>query len=407
MASGRSDQDDVDTRQLTPAQRERRKRTYGIFAALVACAVCGLVGYTLGRRHRPRSKKTVVQSELDKRPTTTIPSPPEPPPVSEPPLARLVGAAALHEKTRVDVRFATAVDLEQAADPKHYAIEPEVEITKAAIAADGQTVTLTTSPLEHDTDYRLTIQGIEMPPPTPKDAEATFRYLDTRRSVNGLIALYDFEEAEGEIVHDVSRVGEPLDLKIREPGDTQWIPGGIAIQQDTLLAGDGTATKLITAWRASNALTLEAWLAPANTTQAGPARIITLSRGGAVRNFTLGQQGGAYYIRLRSSKRDANGEPPVVSKGGVATALTHVVYTRDADGKVELWINGQLNAEATVPGDFSNWLDFPFGLANEFDTARTWLGELHLVALYARALTAEEIARNWKAGPEGKTVRPQ
>jgi len=70
-----------------------------------------------------------------------------------------------------------------------------------------------------------------------------------------------------------------------------------------------------------------------------------------------------------------------------------------------VWIDGELNVTATVDGDLSNWAAFPFGLANEFDTTRTWLGELHLVALYARALTPDEIDQNWKAGPEGKTPR--
>ena len=43
------------------------------------------------------------------------------------------------------------------------------------------------------------------------------------------------------------------------------------------------------------------------------------------------------------------------------------------------------------------------GLADDLDQTH----QRHLVALYARALTPEEVARNWKAGPEGKTVRPE
>jgi 4-hydroxy-3-methylbut-2-enyl diphosphate reductase IspH len=38
-------------------------------------------------------------------------------------------------------------------------------------------------------------------------------------------------------------------------------------------------------------------------------------------------------------------------------------------------------------------------LANEENADRRWLGSVHLVAIYARALTPEEVARNFDAGP--------
>ena len=46
-----------------------------------------------------------------------------------------------------------------------------------------------------------------------------------------------------------------------------------------------------------------------------------------------------------------------------------------------------------------------FALANELTFDRPWLGEFHLVALYARALSPTEVQQNLKAGPEGKTSR--
>jgi len=405
----RSPQDDIDTRALTPAQRERRNRTYSVLLAVALCAAFGLVGYTLGRRHRPRRSKTLVESEMAKPPTalpatSTAPAPAPAPPAQ--PQARIEDVEATLAKTQIRVRFATRVDKAAAEMTGSYTIEPDVMVIAAELADDGRTVTLTTSPLEHGTEYHLTVSRLEMAPAVPGDSQATFRYLDTRRVTGGLVALYGFEEAEGDTVHDSSRVGEPLDLKIREPEKTRWVPGGIEIRESTLIHSDGDADKLLRAFRAANAITIEAWLRPANTTQGGPSRIATFSRGPSVRNFTLGQEGANYIVRLRTTERDANGEPLVPTRGGVAQALTHAVYTRNADGKVNLYLNGQFNAMATVPGDFSNWAPFPFGLANEFDATRTWLGQLHLVALYARALTAEEVEQNWKAGPEGKTPRP-
>ncbi len=63
-------------------------------------------------------------------------------------------------------------------------------------------------------------------------------------------------------------------------------------------------------------MTIEAWVKPANTTQSGPARIVTLSRDPGSRNFTLGQKAGAYEVRFRTTSTSANGEPALSSPGG-------------------------------------------------------------------------------------------
>ena len=53
----------------------------------------------------------------------------------------------------------------------------------------------------------------------------------------------------------------------------------------------------------------------------------------------------------------------------------------------------------TIAGDLSNWDDtYPLSLANEADGIRPWLGELHLVAFYDRALDANEVSQNFSAG---------
>ncbi len=88
----------------------------------------------------------------------------------------------------------------------------------------------------------------------------------------------------------------------------------------------------------------------------------------------------------------------------LAPRLTHVVYTRGADGTACLYLNGSAASAGPIRGDLSNWDEgMRFGLANEVSDDRTWLGELHLVAVYGRALSAEEIARHFDAGPGGDT----
>jgi hypothetical protein len=90
----------------------------------------------------------------------------------------------------------------------------------------------------------------------------------------------------------------------------------------------------------------------------------------------------------------------VVAQGTASTALTHVVYTRDAAGNATIYVDGTAVAATTINGDFSNWdTTFPLLLANEGILNRPWLGEFYLVAIYDQALTVAEVNQNFLAGP--------
>ena len=207
------------------------------------------------------------------------------------------------------------------------------------------------------------------------------------------LALYIFDEGSGSIVHDRSNVGPPLDLNIKDTSRTSWLAGGgLSVDKATIISGTGTR-KIIDAVKASNAISIEAWIKPAKTTQDGPARIVTLSANTGSRDFTLGQQQAAYDVRLRSTATDNNGLPSLTSPPGtLSTSLTHVVYTRDKNGTANLYINGSKQSKKTVLGDFSNWdTQHGFALANELTKDRPWLGELYLVAIYDRALDATDV----------------
>ncbi len=135
-------------------------------------------------------------------------------------------------------------------------------------------------------------------------------------NVEAPLVLYTFEKGDGTAVRDVSGEGDPLDLTIADPGAVEWLDGGgLAVRQPTLLASSGPATKLIQAIRRTGAVTVEVWIRPANATQRGPARVLTLSRDTGQRNFTLGQERVAYVMRYRTTATSQNGEPPLWSPG--------------------------------------------------------------------------------------------
>lgn len=226
----------------------------------------------------------------------------------------------------------------------------------------------------------------------------------------GLLTEYHFDAESGSLIADVSGLAPALDLTIADPTRVAWLEcGGLSFEDATLAESSGAATKLTQAITASQALTLEAWLQTADLAQNGPARIATLSDDGSNRNLTLAQDGSTYVVRLRTTTNGINGTNVVTQSqaGSVVTELTHVLYTRAADGTAKIWINGLLAVENTVDGDLSNWdPNYAFGLANELNDPRPWLGALHLVAVYDRALSETEVQQNFNAGIPPSSTNP-
>lgn len=219
-----------------------------------------------------------------------------------------------------------------------------------------------------------------------------------------LQALYLFDAERGDMIQDRSGVGQPLDLKIDQPSAVQWKEGVLVVRASTKISSSAPAKKIIEAVEHSNSLTIEAWIRPANDRQKGPARMISLSADTNQRNLTVGQESKKYEVRLRTTSTSGNGIPSTeTSDHSAKTALTHLVFTRDASGAARIYVNGKQQASQKVPGNLSNWSkDFRLVLANENTGDRPWLGEFHLVALFNRALTANEIKQNFEAGTTSK-----
>jgi hypothetical protein len=209
--------------------------------------------------------------------------------------------------------------------------------------------------------------------------------------------LYAFDEGSGTTVNDVSGVGTPLNLTVANASAVTWLPGALSIDSNTLVQSAGTATKVIDACKSSNEVTVEGWVLPANLSQTGPAAIVTMSQNHVKRNVTLGQSGSAYSGQLRTSTTGQDGTQ--ANANNVATTnLTHVVYTRSSTGAVRIYVNGTLVTSATLTGNLSSWANYNLALGGELSGTRYWRGEMHLVAIYSRALTSTEVRQNWLAG---------
>lgn len=234
-----------------------------------------------------------------------------------------------------------------------------------------------------------------------------------RPALGGLQALYTFHEGrstasgpELNVVHDVSGADDPLDLRIDDMKEVRWTTDGLLVEGTTFIASSGPATRLIEAIRASNALTVEAWITPTKPDADARGRIVTISTDQEHRNFML-QQGAddksdLYLTRLRTFTPDGKDRQLTVQSPGesLKPRLTHLVYTRDAGGTGRLYLDGVERASDTLAGDCSRWNpNYPLVLAGERTDDHHFRGEYRQVAIYDRALTSAEISARFQAGP--------
>jgi hypothetical protein len=79
--------------------------------------------------------------------------------------------------------------------------------------------------------------------------------------------------------------------------------------------------------------------------------------------------------------------------------MRHIMVTVDATGAVTGYVDGQVALEGTVPANAPMaWQELPFVAINASDSGHPWAGDLALLAVYDRALSAEEVQHNFDIG---------
>ncbi|WP_433472214.1 LamG-like jellyroll fold domain-containing protein [Spirillospora sp. CA-142024] len=227
------------------------------------------------------------------------------------------------------------------------------------------------------------------------------------RPPSGLQALYRFDEGAGATVHDSSATGDPLHLSAAATQGMSWSPSGLTLTKPTLIRSGGPATKLNAAVKASNEISIEAWVKPVTGLLTnGQFNIFTVSSDAGHRNVTVQQRKGLLDSSsadawLRTDTTNEEGAPDLATPAGsLGAALTHLAYTRSSDGRTRIYINGRLQAEQTVGGSLAAWNDqFELALGDEITGGRAWLGTYRMLAVYSRALSAEEVAARFGSGP--------
>ncbi len=202
----------------------------------------------------------------------------------------------------------------------------------------------------------------------------------------------------------------PFDFRFtNKENQTKWLSGTTGIEfpgEGEVISGRSTEALFDRLVKGSG-LSLELWCAPANTTQHGPAVLISYSQAQRLRNFTVGQSGTGLIVMLRTERTNLNGMYPHlwVKNFFIDSAVLHLLITYD-HSKQAVYVNGQRRMKAEIPsGGFSNWdPGNRLVLGNDVAGDRPWLGRLFYVAVYDRALSDEEVRQCYLHGNDWLSV---
>lgn len=218
-----------------------------------------------------------------------------------------------------------------------------------------------------------------------------------------VVALWNFKTGQGNTAFDTSGIEPAINLSIQ--GSFNWVGGwGIQIIDGKAQGSTSSSKKLHDLIKATGEYSIEAWVAPANVTQEGPAVIVGYSASTTQRNFTLGQTLYNYEFLNRSSETDENGEPSLATPNAdevLQTALQHVVATFSPTEGRKLYVNGELVADEQTDtgGSLNDWNDtYAFVLGQEASGDRLWQGTYRMVAVHNRSLTEEQVIQNFDVG---------
>ncbi len=223
------------------------------------------------------------------------------------------------------------------------------------------------------------------------------------RFETNVIAKWEFQTGFGNIAYDTSGVSPLLDLTLS--GDFDWVGGwGIQLRGGKAQGSTANSRKLHDLLTATGEFSIETWIAPANVTQEGPARIISYSGGDDRRNFMLGQTLYNYDFLVRNDNTDANGDPSLSTRDAdedLQAALQHVVINYDGVNGRQIFVNGEFtdDADAIEPTLLNDWDDsFAFVIGSEVSGRFPFEGTVRMVAIHNRTLTQEQITSNFDAG---------
>lgn len=250
----------------------------------------------------------------------------------------------------------------------------------------------------------------------PTTYRALFNSTDVGRVSKGLVSLYTFDESDMAVdqgrVTDQTNEGRGVHLKIKRRDRVTYTDSALNFLRNTSAVSQRPATKITRRIAQRDSFTLEAWVDPTEL-RAGVRRIIAIEHDSRNVTASLG------LAKLRSGEvklattisTSLTGRSGVVLKtepvgpSGSGEDLVHIAVTRNKKGSVRVFLNGERVAGWRVKGGLLWGSQHRLSLGSRVDGGQSFLGELHLVAVYDRALRPKAVKRNFRAGPNPEVLR--
>jgi len=210
--------------------------------------------------------------------------------------------------------------------------------------------------------------------------------------------VYALDEGSGTVAHDGR--GD-LDLAIGDD-DSNWAPGGgLVFDGGSAPVRGDDAGGFVERVRASDQVTVEVWFSLDHLPQSGPARVLTLSDGisPGEMNVHLGVEDFGLSFRVLTDCDDFNW---TIAEDVLTPGDLHHVVASYRPGEIVMALDGDVVSRSRVrAGVLDGWNgEFPLVLGDEATGDRPMEGTIRRVSLYDRALTPEQIAEAYAAGPQ-------
>ena len=225
-------------------------------------------------------------------------------------------------------------------------------------------------------------------------------------SRKGLLFQWRDNKDSGQFVDGSGRL---RNVRLKTEGGARFGPNGEMHILGGAFVPDGAFNKEIRdACKKSDQIAIEAIVTTSRTPQFGPARIVSLSRNPAKRNFTLGQEGDRLVLRLQTSNTSRNGMDFKLAP--IQPGIPHHVLVAYKRGLLVCYVDGKIASQTSFErGTFDKWHGSSYSLifGNEVGGVRPWEGYLDGVAIYSRFIDAEEAVTKFKLASTRIAERPK
>lgn len=230
---------------------------------------------------------------------------------------------------------------------------------------------------------------------------------DVERDADSLVAQYEFaatpEQQSSGVLADSSESGQSLPLQVRNQAKVEFGDDSVEFAGTSAISTKA-AKKITRAIAKSDAFTFETWIDPEGT-KPGVSQLITLEKNKKSVTASLGIQrfkSGQVRFTIASSTTDTKRRGTTVKSSDVslvAGQLNHVVVVRTTSGVIRLFVNGEIVDDWRITGDIRRAEKHKLVVGARAAGGNAYTGEMHLTAIYARALDTKTVRRHYEAGP--------